>query len=149
LEADVIVTATGLQLQFMGGVQTFVDGQPIEPNKTMAYKGMMISGLPNLILAIGYTNASWTLKVDLTCEYACRLIQHMDKHGYTRCVPMRNDPSVKEEPLLDFSSGYVQRAMDRFPRQGSVAPWKLYQNYALDMVTLRHKPVDDGVLRFS
>jgi cation diffusion facilitator CzcD-associated flavoprotein CzcO len=149
LPADVIVTATGLKLKFLGGMEMEVDGKRVEPAKTMAYKGMMISDVPNLALAIGYTNASWTLKVDLTCEYVCRLLNHMDARGYTTCVPRRNDPSVKEQPLLDFSSGYVQRAIDRFPRQGSVAPWKLHQNYAFDMMLLRHSPIEDGTMQFS
>jgi monooxygenase len=149
LEADLVVTATGLTLKFMGGVQIEVDGKPVDPASTMAYKGMMCSDVPNLALALGYTNASWTLKCDLTCEYVCRLLNHMDEHGHTQCVPRRNDPAVKEEPLLDFSSGYVQRTIDKFPRQGSFAPWKLYQNYALDMVTLRHSPIADGAMEFS
>jgi cation diffusion facilitator CzcD-associated flavoprotein CzcO len=149
LAADLIVTATGLKLKFLGGMEVVVDGERVEPSKTMAYKGMMASDVPNLALAIGYTNASWTLKVDLTCEYVCRLLHHMDAHGYTQCVPRRRDPSVKEEPLLDFTSGYVQRSIDMFPRQGSVAPWKLHQNYALDMMLLRHAPIEDGAMEFS
>ena len=149
LEADLIVTATGLKLKFLGGMEVVVDGKKVEPAKTMAYKGMMISDVPNLALAIGYTNASWTLKVDLTCEYVCRLLNHMDAKGYTTCVPRRRDPSVKEEPLLDFSSGYVRRAVDAFPRQGSIAPWKLHQNYAFDMMQLRHSPLEDGTMEFT
>jgi monooxygenase len=115
----------------------------------MIYKGMMFSDVPNLAFAIGYTNASWTLKCDLTSEYVCRLLQHMDRHGYTQCCPRRNDPKLKEEPLLTFSSGYVQRAVADFPRQGSFAPWKLYQNYALDRALLRHAPVADRAMEFS
>lgn len=149
LPADLMVTATGLKLKFLGGMEVVVDGERVEPSKTMAYKGMMASDVPNLALAIGYTNASWTLKVDLTCEYVCRLLNHMDAHGYSQCVPRRRDPSVQEEPLLDFKSGYVQRSIDLFPRQGSVAPWKLYQNYAFDMMTLRHAPLEDGTMEFS
>ena len=149
LDADLIVTATGLKLKFLGGMEVVVDGKRIEPAETMAYKGMMISDVPNLALAIGYTNASWTLKVDLTCEYICRLLNHMDQHGFTQCCPRRNDPSVQEEPLLDFTSGYVRRSIDQFPRQGSVAPWKLHQNYALDMMLLRHAKLDDGTMAFS
>ncbi len=149
LEADLVVTATGLQLKFLGGLKVEVDGKTIEPSQTMAYKGMMCSDVPNLALAIGYTNASWTLKCDLTGEYVCRLINHMDKHGYAYATPRRNDPKLKEELLLDFSSGYVKRSIDKFPRQGSFAPWKLYQNYALDLVTLRHAPIEDGAMQFS
>ncbi len=149
LAADVVVTATGLKLKFLGGVALEVDGAPVEPSKTMAYKGLMCSGVPNLALAIGYTNASWTLKVDLTAEYVCRLLNHMDARGYAQCRPHNDDPAVKEEPLLDFTSGYVLRAIDKFPRQGSLAPWRVYQNYALDRVALRHAPLEDGVLRFT
>jgi cation diffusion facilitator CzcD-associated flavoprotein CzcO len=149
LEADLVVTATGLKLRFLGGLELEVDGERIVPSQTMAYKGMMCSDVPNLALAIGYTNASWTLKCDLTSAYVCRLLTYMESHGYTQCRPLRSDPSMKEEPLLDFSSGYVQRSIDQFPRQGSFAPWKLYQNYALDMLALRHAPIADGALRFS
>ncbi len=149
LEADLVVTATGLKLKFLGGLAVEVDGKPIDLPKTMAYKGMMCSDVPNLALALGYTNASWTLKCDLTCEYVCRLLNYMDAKGYSYCVPRRNDPRVKEEPILDFSSGYVQRSIDQFPRQGSFAPWKLYQNYAFDLVTLRHARVDDEAMEFS
>jgi cation diffusion facilitator CzcD-associated flavoprotein CzcO len=149
LPADLVVTATGLKLKFLGGLEVEVDGKRVEPSKTMAYKGMMCSDVPNMALAFGYTNASWTLKCDLTCEYVCRLLQHMDKHGYTKCCPRRTDPSLKEEPLLDFSSGYVQRSIDKFPRQGTFAPWRVYQNYALDRMMLKHQRVDDGVMEFS
>ncbi len=148
LEADLIVTATGLKLKFLGGLQLEVDGQRVDPAKTMTYKGMMCSDVPNLAFAIGYTNASWTLKVDLTSEYVCRLLNHMRDHGFTTCVP-RRDPSVSEAPLMDFTSGYVQRALADLPRQGSVAPWKLYQNYAFDMMTLRRARLNDGALEFS
>jgi cation diffusion facilitator CzcD-associated flavoprotein CzcO len=149
LDADLVVTATGLKLTFLGGLALEVDGRPIEPSKTMAYKGMMCSDVPNLALAIGYTNASWTLKCDLTSEYVCRLLNYMDARGLAQCCPRRNDPRVKESPLLTFSSGYVQRAIDTFPRQGSIAPWRLYQNYALDLIALRHAPIADGSLEFS
>lgn len=149
LEADIVVTATGLQLKFLGGLELDVDGERVEPSKTMAYKGMMISDVPNMALAIGYTNASWTLKCDLTSEYVCRLLAHMDAHGYTECCPRRNDPSLREEPLIDFSSGYVRRSIEKFPRQGSAAPWKLYQNYLLDVLALRRGRLDDGAMEFS
>ncbi len=149
LEADVIVTATGLKLKFLGGLQIEVDGKHIEPSKTMTYKGIMCSDVPNLALAIGYTNASWTLKCDLTSEYVCRLINYMDKHGFKQCCPRRRDASVKELPIIDFSSGYIQRSIDEFPRQGAAAPWKLYQNYALDMLLLRHAPLADRAMEFS
>jgi cation diffusion facilitator CzcD-associated flavoprotein CzcO len=147
LEADLVVTATGLKLKFLGGVELEVDGKRVEPRTTLVYKGMMCSDVPNLALAIGYTNASWTLKCDLTSEFVCRLLEHMDSHHYTRCVP-RKDPRVEERPLIDFSSGYIQRSIAEFPRQGSRAPWRLYQNYALDRMTLRHARIDDGVMEF-
>jgi monooxygenase len=148
LEADLVVTATGLKLKFLGGLQLEIDGKPIKPADTMTYKGMMCSDVPNLAFAIGYTNASWTLKCDLTSEYVCRLINYMDANGFTICVP-RRDASVQEEPIIDFTSGYVQRALADLPRQGSVAPWKLYQNYARDMMVLRRARLDDGALEFS
>ena len=149
LEADLVVTATGLQLKFLGGLALEVDGKRVEPSDTMLYKGMMCSDVPNMAFAIGYTNASWTLKCDLTSEYVCRLIGYMDRHGYKRACPRRTDPKVKELPIIGFSSGYIQRAIAKFPRQGSAAPWKLYQNYALDAVLLRHAPIDDRVLELS
>jgi monooxygenase len=149
LEADLVVTATGLDLLALGGMEISVDGREVEIPKTMGYKGMMLSGVPNMAVAIGYTNASWTLKCDLTCEYVCRLLKHMDEHGYRQATPVNNDPSVAEEPFIDFTSGYVLRAIDRFPRQGSKAPWRLYQNYARDIVALRHGKLEDGALVFS
>jgi monooxygenase len=150
LEADLVVTATGLKLKFLGGLALEVDGKAVDPPTTMAYKGMMCSDVPNLALALGYTNASWTLKCDLTSQYVCRLLNYMDSHGYTQCCPRRkNDPSLKEAPILDFSSGYIRRSIDTFPRQGSFAPWKLHQNYAIDMFLLRYAPLADGSMEFS
>jgi monooxygenase len=148
LEADIIVTATGLQLQLLGGLQVTVDGVAKNLSQSMSYKGMMYSDVPNLASSFGYTNASWTLKCDLTCEYVCRLINYMGKKGFAEAKP-RKDASVQEEPWLDFSSGYVQRALDILPKQGKTKPWKLYQNYALDLVSLRYGKVDDGTLEFS
>jgi cation diffusion facilitator CzcD-associated flavoprotein CzcO len=149
LEADLIVTATGLKLKFFGGITAEVDGQRVDASKTMVYRGMMCSDVPNLAFAIGYTNASWTLKCDLVSEYVCRLLNHMDEKHYASCVPHNGDPSVTTEPLLDFTSGYVQRSIGELPRQGSRRPWKLWQNYALDRVTLKHTKIEDGVLKFS
>jgi monooxygenase len=148
LPADIIVTATGLKLELLGGLQVSVDGEAKNLSKSMSYKGMMYSDVPNLASCFGYTNASWTLKCDLTCEYVCRLINYMDARGLSAATPKR-DASVEEAPWLDFSSGYVQRAAEVLPRQGTKKPWKLYQNYALDLVTLRFGKVDDGTLAFS
>lgn len=148
LEADIIVTATGLQLELLGGVQVSIDGVAKNMSKTMSYKGMMYSDVPNLASAFGYTNASWTLKCDLTCEYVCRILNHMDKTGTTQCTP-RKDPQVQEAPWIDFSSGYIQRAANVLPKQGTKKPWKLYQNYFLDLVTLKFGAVDDGTLEFA
>ncbi|MBI1238323.1 MAG: FAD-containing monooxygenase EthA [Alphaproteobacteria bacterium] len=149
LAADIIVTATGLNLKVLGGLELFVDGKPVELSKTLNYKGMMYSDVPNLASAFGYTNASWTLKCDLTCEYVCRLINYMDTHGVDQVTPRRHDSSVTEEPWIDFSSGYVQRSLAKFPKQGSKKPWKLHQNYALDILALRYGTIDDGVLEFT
>jgi cation diffusion facilitator CzcD-associated flavoprotein CzcO len=148
LEADIIVTATGLQLELLGGMQVSIDGVAKNMSKTMSYKGMMYSDVPNLASAFGYTNASWTLKCDLTCEYVCRILNHMDRTGTTQCTP-RKDPQVQEAPWIDFSSGYIQRAANVLPKQGTKKPWKLYQNYFLDLVTLKFGAVDDGTLEFA
>jgi cation diffusion facilitator CzcD-associated flavoprotein CzcO len=149
LEADIIVTATGLVLQVLGGLEVAVDGRRIDFAGELTYKGMMYADVPNLASALGYTNASWTLKCDLTCEYVCRLINHMDRHGYRQCMPHNDDPAVEQLPSLNFSSGYVQRSIAKMPKQGSKRPWRLYQNYALDVVSLRFGKVDDGVMRYS
>jgi len=149
LAADLIVTATGLQMKFLGGLEVTVDGARVDLPKTLTYKGMMLEGVPNLAMAVGYTNASWTLKCDLTAEYVCRLLSYMAQHGYQQCRPERNDPELVEEPLIGLSSGYVERARHLFPKQGSKTPWRLYQNYLLDRLALGHGRVDDGVMRFS
>ncbi len=149
LDADLIVTATGLDLQVLGGISVSVDGAMINLARTMNYKGMMFSDVPNLASAFGYTNASWTLKSDLTCMYVCRLLKAMDKTGMRQCTPRRSDPMPGEEPALDFTSGYVQRGIARFPKQGTRAPWRLHQNYARDLLSLRLGKLDDGEMRFS
>ena len=149
LEADVVVTATGLNLLFLGGMKIEVDGEEADPSQSLAYKGMMLSDIPNLIFTIGYTNASWTLKADLVSEYLCRLLNHMDAGGYDVCVPHLNDPSVAPEPILDFNSGYVLRSIADLPKQGSKEPWKLRQNYVVDLRKLRFGPVEDGAMQFK
>jgi monooxygenase len=149
LKADVVVTATGLNLLFLGGIRVSIDGEEPDLARALTYKGMMLSDFPNFAYTLGYTNASWTLKADLTSEYVCRLLNHMDAGGYRICTPVLSDPSIAEEPLLDFSSGYVLRSIDHLPKQGSKEPWKLRQNYPVDLRMLRHGPVADGVMRFS
>jgi monooxygenase len=149
LEADVVVTATGLRLLAFGGAELAVDGREVKLPETMAYKGMMLSGLPNFAFTIGYTNASWTLKADLVSAYVVRVLRHMDAYGYDQCVPANDDPTVTERPLMDFQAGYVLRSIDEFPRAGSRPPWRLGMSYAHDVLKLRYGRVDDGVLRFS
>ncbi len=148
LDADIVVTATGLQIQLFGGMTVEVDGQRMNPGEMLVYKGIMMSGVPNLAFAVGYTNASWTLKADLTAQYVARLLAHMDEHGFTACRPER-DPNIEEEPILNFSSGYVQRALPAIPKQGNVRPWKLFQNYVLDLLMIRHSKIDDGTMKFT
>ncbi len=149
LEADAVVVATGLRLLPLGGMRLTVDGSAVRLPETMAYKGMMLSGVPNFAFTVGYTNASWTLKADLVSGYVVRLLRHLDRHGYRRCVPVNDDPSVTARPLLDFDAGYVRRSIDEFPRAGSRQPWRLGTSYAHDLVTLRHRRLDDGILRFT
>ncbi len=149
VEADVIVTATGLQMLAIGGVQLAVDGQPVHLPDQVVYKGMMLSGVPNFAFTVGYTNASWTLKADLTASYVCRLLNHMRRHGYASCAPADEDPELIREPLLNLNSGYVLRSVQDFPSQGSKRPWRVHQNYPLDMLAFKLGGVDDGVMRFS
>jgi hypothetical protein len=115
----------------------------------MVYKGCMFSGVPNFALSFGYTNASWTLKCDLICQYVCRLVGHMDAYGYTSCTPYNRDPTVTETPFVDFTPGYFLRSMDKLPKQGSKLPWRLHQNYIRDVALIKRAPVEDGVLEFS
>jgi cation diffusion facilitator CzcD-associated flavoprotein CzcO len=148
LEADIVVTATGLNLQVFGGAELVVDGEVVKPHETMAYRAMMLSGVPNFAFTIGYTNASWTLKADLVAEYVVRLLSRMRSTGWRSVVPVR-DESVAEVPLMDFDAGYVQRVAHTLPRQGDVEPWKLRQSYLYDARMLRRGKLDDGVLRWS
>jgi monooxygenase len=149
LEADIIVTATGLQVQMLGGAQITVDGAPVEIGKTFAYKGMMLSNVPNLAFVFGYTNASWTLRADLVCEWVTRLLNTMDTKGTPIATPRPADPAMKPDPMLDFSSGYVQRALALTPKQGPNAPWRQNQNYFTDLKQMRKAPIEDGVLEFA
>jgi monooxygenase len=149
LEADIVITATGLNLLFLGGVRITIDGEEPDVSRALTYKGMMLNDIPNFAYTLGYTNASWTLKADLTSEYICRLLNHMDAAGYRVCMPKVTDPSVTEEPLLDFNSGYVLRSLDHLPKQGSKEPWKLRQNYPIDLRMLRRGPIADGTMQFS
>jgi cation diffusion facilitator CzcD-associated flavoprotein CzcO len=149
LEADVIVTATGLNMLALGGLALTVDEQPVELPETVAYKGMMLSGVPNLAIAMGYTNASWTLKCDLCSHYVCRLLNYMDEHGYQQCTPLAPDASLPREPFIDFNSGYVVRAIHKFPKQGPRRPWRLYQNYPRDVHLLKRGELSDEGIRFS
>ena len=148
LPADLVVTATGLKLKSLDALEVSVDGRRLASGQLLSYKGLMFAGVPNLASIFGYTNASWTLKADLASLFVCRLLQHMRRTGARRCVPQVDDPAMPLAPWTDFSSGYFQRALDMLPRQGSVKPWKLNQNYLADLVSLRFAALEDGVLRF-
>lgn len=148
LDADIIVTATGLKLQLIGGAEILVDDAKVDPGKVLNYKGVMISNVPNLGITFGYTNASWTLKADLTSEYFCRLINHMDQHRYLVANPRLDEMPADTEPFLNFSSGYVQRDIDMLPRQHRNKPWRLDQSYRADLMNLRYGKIEDGVLEF-
>ena len=149
LEADIIITATGLNLKLLGGINFVVDGKTIDLSKTISYRAMMFSDIPNLALAFGYTNASWTLKCDLSNQYVCKLINYMDENGYRKCVPVQNDPNLELEDWLDFSSGYIRRVIHTLPKQGSKKPWRLDQNYMVDRKMIGKAEVNDGVMEFS
>jgi monooxygenase len=145
LEADLIVTATGLNLLMLGGIELELDGQSVELGGTVAYKGMMLCGVPNMAVVLGYTNASWTLKSDLVCEYVCRLLRRMDAAGAAICTPRAPRDVVATVPMLDLKSGYVLRSLDSMPKQGPSPPWRLHQNYVRDIWMLRYGPVDDEI----
>ena len=148
LEADIFITATGLVVELFGRIAVEVDGRPVNPHDHLLYKGAMLSDIPNLIFSLGYTNMSWTLKCDLTARYVCRLLRFMEEKGYSVFQPRLDDPEVKPEQLIDFSSGYLQRALPILPRQGSKAPWKLHQSYLADLLQTGVAPLDDGVMSF-
>jgi len=149
LAADIIVTATGLNLQLFGGAAIERNGVPIELNDTMAFKGMMLTHMPNMAFTIGYTNASWTLKADLVSEFFCRVLNYMDEKGYDTVEPQHPGNKVDERPLMDFTPGYVLRALDYLPKAGHIAPWRLKQNYLLDIGLIRRGKVDDEALHFA
>ena len=149
LPADIIVTATGLNLKLLGGMRIRIDGAAVNPVQSLSYKGMMYSDIPNFASAFGYTNASWTLKSDLTAEYMCRLLNYMQARGYDYCTPRRRDPSVLEEPAITLTSGYLQRSNDLLPKQGSKKPWRLHQNYARDLLALKLGRINDGAMEFT
>ncbi|MGB8391987.1 flavin-containing monooxygenase [Mycobacterium sp.] len=149
LEADIVVTATGLQLLAFGGMQITVDGQQPDLHEKLAYKSFMVSDVPNFAYAFGYTNSSWTLKVDLVCEHLCRLLTFMDQRGYTTVVPVVNDPNMPKRPLLDFPAGYILRSIQTFPQQGTSGPWTVEMNYKADYKRLHEGPVEDSALKFS
>ncbi|TQC45971.1 NAD(P)/FAD-dependent oxidoreductase [Rhodococcus sp. WS4] len=149
LEADIVVTATGLNMLAFGAIRISVDGEPVNPPDTTVYKAMMLSGMPNFVFALGYTNISWTLKVDLIGEHFCRLLDHMDSHGYTTVEPVLTDPDMERVPLLDLTSGYVQRAVAAFPRAGTRGPWTAAMAYEKDVERLREGPIEDPDLRFT
>lgn len=148
LDADLVVAATGLRLLALGDIQIAVDGRDVKLPETMAYRGMMLSGVPNMAFTIGYTNASWTLKADLVSQYVVRLLRYLGRHGYGQCVPVSDDPAVSRQPLLDFEAGYVLRSVHEFPQAGSQAPWKVLMSYPYDVLQLRYGRIDDGVMRF-
>ncbi|HEX4384871.1 MAG TPA: NAD(P)/FAD-dependent oxidoreductase [Myxococcales bacterium] len=149
LPADLVVTATGLTLLAFGGMQFTVDGSDIELSKTVGYKGLMLCGVPNFGYVLGYTNASWTLKADLVSSYFCRLLKRMDARGMRSCVPQNPDPSLPTEPMLDLTSGYVQRSLASLPRQGARYPWRLYQNYLRDLLLFRFGRLEDESIQFK
>ena len=149
LPADVVITATGLEVLFLGGVELSVDGEPLVPHDHLTYKGMMLDDVPNLAMTVGYTNASWTLKAELTCQHVCRILNHMRSTGSKVAAPHNNDPAVDEVPLMPLTSGYLQRAADDLPRQGSRFPWQVHQSFLKDSRAMRKSQVDDGVLQFN
>lgn len=149
IEADVVVTATGLEVLFIGGVQVSVDGEPVDLPSRLVYKGMMLEGVPNMAMVVGYTNASWTLRAELTCDYFTRLMRHARITDNTTMVPVNDDPTIGADSLLGLSSGYVQRAADKMPKQGDRYPWRVYQSYLKDFRALRRADVVDEHMRFS
>ena len=150
LEADIIIPATGLDIQMLGGIQPTVDGQGVVLKEKVIYKNVMVEGMPNAAMIFGYTNISWTLKADIASEYLCRLINHMDRKGYQVVVPRDTENSLGNDTILgSLDAGYIKRAEDRLPRQGTHGPWKASQNYLKDVKILRFEPIEDGYLEFD
>jgi cation diffusion facilitator CzcD-associated flavoprotein CzcO len=152
LEADILIAATGLELELLGGIRLRVDGEPVDLSRTWTYKGLMFSDVPNLVQTFGYINASWTLRADLVAEYVCRLLNRMDELGVEQCTPRlrEEDRDMPARPWIDgFTAGYMQRSMHLFPRQGDRMPWLNTQSYAADKKMIREDPLEDGVLQFS
>ena len=148
IEADIIVSATGIEINALNDIDVSIDDTKVEPHKKLSYKGMMLGGVPNLAFSFGYVNASWTLRADLTCEYVCRLLNQMDKQGVTSCVPEEDPKAMVDDEYIDFSSGYVQRALNRMPKQGMKSPWRNYQNYLKDIFLVRLFSIKDSTLKF-
>jgi cation diffusion facilitator CzcD-associated flavoprotein CzcO len=148
LEADIIISATGLQMLALGAVRLIVDGEPVDPAHTFVYKGVLLSNVPNFAFCVGYTNASWTLRADLASIFVCRLLNHMDRKGYRTCMPECDPASLKAKPLLNLNSGYVLRAAADLPKQAGKKPWYIRQNYLLDMLTMKLSRIEDGILKF-
>ena len=148
IEADIIVSATGIEINALNDIEVSVDQIRVEPHNKLSYKGMMLSGVPNLAFSFGYVNASWTLRADLTCEYVCRLLNQMDKQGVTTCIPEEDPNAIVDDEYIDFTSGYVQRALDKLPKQGKKSPWRQYQNYIKDIFLVRLFSIKDSTLKF-
>ena len=148
IDADIIVTATGIEINALNDIDVSIDQVKVEPHNKLSYKGMMLSGVPNLAFSFGYVNASWTLRADLTCEYVCRLLNQMDKQGVSTCIPQEDPNAMVDDEYIDFTSGYVQRALDRLPKQGKKSPWRQYQNYLKDIFLVRLFSIKDSTLRF-
>jgi len=148
IEADIIVSATGIEINALNDIDVSIDNMKVEPHKKLSYKGMMLSGVPNLAFSFGYVNASWTLRADLTCEYVCRLLNQMDKQRVTTCIPEEDPNAIVDDEYIDFTSGYVQRALDKLPKQGKKSPWRQYQNYLKDIFLVRLFSIKDSTLKF-
>ena len=148
IDADIIVSATGIEINALNDINVSIDQIKVEPHNKLSYKGMMLSGVPNLAFSFGYVNASWTLRADLTCEYVCRLLNQMDKQGVTTCIPEEDPNAIVDDEYIDFTSGYVQRALNRLPKQGKKSPWRQYQNYLKDIFLVRLFSIKDSTLKF-